>query len=167
MAIDRVRNVTLCGASQEKWTKMTTRPKPTILNEHYCSLFTTEDINNLPDPEPSPYPAMPDIQVKLLKNSTHENHLVQTTDPPRKKNCKQGHSYVQNNECPFGLHTNWGNVDSHQPTCQPEDNPTSSSYLTRGPTHAYTHSSHQPSWLWNRIPDAVSSQHSKQQLRYG
>ena len=73
-----------------KKTSLTTndsKTKANLLNKHYCSVFTTEDTNNLSDPEPSSYPAMPEIQVsnigvfKLLKNSTPERHLVQKTSP--------------------------------------------------------------------------------------
>jgi len=48
--------------------------KANILNEQFCSVFTTEDMQNLPDLGESPYPDMPNIEVtvqgvhKLLRN---------------------------------------------------------------------------------------------------
>ena len=48
--------------------------KANILNEQFCSVFTEEDMNSMPDLGESPHPDMPDIQVtvqgvhKLLKN---------------------------------------------------------------------------------------------------
>ena len=48
--------------------------KANILNEQFCSVFTHEDLDNLPDLPDSPYPDMPDIEIstlgiqKLLKN---------------------------------------------------------------------------------------------------
>ena len=57
------------------------------INDGCDSFFTTEDSNNLSNPEPSPYPATPEIHVsnimvfKLLKKLLPRKHLVQTTSP--------------------------------------------------------------------------------------
>ena len=62
MAIDRARNETLLEWPLSREDGLTTndsKTKANILNEHFYSVFTTEDSNDLPDSEPSQYPTRP------------------------------------------------------------------------------------------------------------